>query len=685
MLLGKDGRSKTPIIAAGVLGKGRVMAWAHGYATADAAAKLSTGRLLANACRWSSGDASITSGGVRVALLQSDLAAFLTTQGLAATNIDGGDRIAQQLTGATTVLCGKVDLTDREIEAITAFVREGGGFVCFSCPWGWAQVRRKPEAEIPLNRILTLAGLALTGGYAEPNKEGVFEAGSVPGPEYHAGRAMDILSDVQKGKREAGDPIVKQAGATATRAVAALPATDTILRPRLLSLLRERSTSLAPTPQRPLKEAQALERVLLALQLSESESARAAEVRAHPAAASFPGDVPATAVAVSRSLVIETGIPRWHSTGLYARPGQAITVTLPAQDADAAGAGLRVRIGCHSDELWHHEQWQRVPRIDASWPIGSARVQVASAFGGLVYIEVPDKSRVGAVTVELAGAVEAPRFILGQTTNQQWMEGVRDLPGPWAELASDRVILTIPSDVARRIDDPAAIMEHWVKVLDADADLAGIPRERACPQRYVADVQISAGYMHSGYPIMTHLDAATFMTDMKGLVDSGWGPYHEMGHNHQDGMWTFEGTGEVTCNLFTLYVLETVCGVQNASRDKVLGDQAVGARLKYLAEGARFQKWKSDPFLALQMYAQLRLAFGWEVYRKVFAEYRALPPAQRPKLDDQKRDQWMVRMSKATGKNLGPFFQAWGVPTSESARDSIKDLPTWMPQEMTDH
>ena len=31
------------------------------------------------------------------------------------------------------------------------------------------------------------------------------------------------------------------------------------------------------------------------------------------------------------------------------------------------------------------------------------------------------------------------------------------------------------------------------------------------------------------------------------------------------------------------------------------------------------------------------------------------------------------------GRNLGPFFQAWGVPTSEKARVSIADLPAWMP------
>ena len=40
----------------------------------------------------------------------------------------------------------------------------------------------------------------------------------------------------------------------------------------------------------------------------------------------------------------------------------------------------------------------------------------------------------------------------------------------------------------------------------------------------------------------------------------------------------------------------------------------------------------------------------------------------------------MVRFSQTIGKNLGPFFQAWGVPTSQAARDSIQSLPQWLPE-----
>ena len=42
----------------------------------------------------------------------------------------------------------------------------------------------------------------------------------------------------------------------------------------------------------------------------------------------------------------------------------------------------------------------------------------------------------------------------------------------------------------------------------------------------------------------------------------------------------------------------------------------------------------------------------------------------------------MVRFSKTVGRNLGPFFEAWGVPTSATAHESIAKLPLWLPKGM---
>jgi hypothetical protein len=63
----------------------------------------------------------------------------------------------------------------------------------------------------------------------------------------------------------------------------------------------------------------------------------------------------------------------------------------------------------------------------------------------------------------------------------------------------------------------------------------------------------------------------------------------------------------------------------------------------------------------------------------VFREYRAVADAnQWP--DDRRRDEWLVRLSRAVSRDLGPFFAAWGVPVSGAARAAVATLPAWLPE-----
>lgn len=102
---------------------------------------------------------------------------------------------------------------------------------------------------------------------------------------------------------------------------------------------------------------------------------------------------------------------------------------------------------------------------------------------------------------------------------------------------------------------------------------------------------------------------------------------------------------------------------------------------QYDFDNPDFEQWKNVPFLAMVTYQQMQQAFGWDAFRNVFATYRALPEDERPKNDQEKRDQWLVRFSREVGHDLGPFFDAWGIPTSHEARSSLADLPTWLPED----
>jgi hypothetical protein len=84
-------------------------------------------------------------------------------------------------------------------------------------------------------------------------------------------------------------------------------------------------------------------------------------------------------------------------------------VTVPAAIAEQ---GYAVRIGCHSDTLYHLDSWQRAPDITKSATIATAETKTASAFGGLVYIEVPGRAKeTTAFTAAIKGAHAVHRRI----------------------------------------------------------------------------------------------------------------------------------------------------------------------------------------------------------------------------------------------------------------------------------
>ena len=689
VVTGRYGNTRAPVVAAARVRKvghggaggggaiGRVVIFGHsGYLDAKTAAAGDTSKLIFNAVRWVSPTQTGKGEKTRVGVVGGE-GEFGSILGADFETIRLSRADMSHMSVDILVFPGG-DLNPEQIEALRAHLHSGKGALIAATGWGWCQLNGgKPIALSGFNKALAPFGLGWTERTLETDTRERYLARSTPAPLLHAAAAFEALDQQERGTRTLTADETEQAVASVELAAQILPSSDTALKPILDDRLKSLASELVPTKKKPLTTKQPLRRVLLTHQIASIMQSPSNARAAHPAAAEFPGVLAAEIPRVSRTIDINTAVPDWHSTGAYANAGETITVELPEA---AANAGLKVRIGCHTDALWSKDHWDRCPDVSWDFKLTGAHTDLATPFGGLVYIEVPKNCKAGIVAAKLSNIVEAPLFIAGKTSLEDWRSRIRTAPAPWAEIASGKIIVTVPASHIRTLDDPEALMRVWDQVADAAADLATRPRDRARPERYVADVQISAGYMHSGYPIMTHLDAADDMVSAAALRKGTWGLYHELGHNHQSADWTFGGTGEVTVNLFSMYIIEKVCNIRHGQTHEAFKnrERSIGV---HLAKGAPFEKWKSDPFLALYMYCQLEEAFGWDAFKKVFAEYRDLPKDERPKTDEQKRDQWMVRFSRTVGKNLGPFFQAWGVPTSERARASIKDLPVWMPPE----
>jgi hypothetical protein len=113
-------------------------------------------------------------------------------------------------------------------------------------------------------------------------------------------------------------------------------------------------------------------------------------------------------------------------------------------------------------------------------------------------------------------------------------------------------------------------------------------------------------------------------------------------------------------------------GISEESRKKHIKD--------IKAASNKWQTWKSDPFLALTTYIQLIQEFGWESWRKYLHSFDGTEFGPEPKGDDEARDQFLIRYSKIANKNLGPFFDFWGIPVSSSAKAEVSKLEAWMPK-----
>jgi hypothetical protein len=669
---------ESALVAAAVHGKGRVVLFSHD-AYLEGLVGGGNRTLLENSLRWVGKKKSPRVGVVAVRgieWLKEDAGFDLEpVENLTPSGLKKYDVLLLNAQGQDDPEAGK---------AIIQFVKAGGGLVAAMTGWAFDQTSGGKDltATHGLNHALMPVGIAFTDMIAFDDVD-AFAPEAEPSALVNAGEAIAVIGRQTTGGEELSGEEMKQASHAIQIAMAAqAPGRDQFQAAVLAAMGEEKDPEAIPTAQTPWTSAQhSTERLRLGMMTRVLSMAQGPELAAHPAHVAFPGAVAADVPRGQGQVEVNPHIPGWTSTGWYAAAGDSITITLPEA---IAGKGYAVRIGCHSDTLYHLDQWERAPAITRTVPLESAVTTTSSAFGGLIYIVVPDRKEASeaAFSVSIANAVAAPLFVLGQHDDVRWNRDIKKRPAPWAELACDNLIVSCPAEVARTVNNPSQLMRFWKAVVEAQDDIANQAAERRRPERIVADVQISAGYMHSGYPIMIPTSAAPEMVTYGRLKFPGWGFYHEIGHNHQRPYFTFDGSGEVTNNVIGMYCYEAVL-----RKDWLIGHTAITAEerqknieiIESLPQAEKWQRWKSEPFLALTTYIQLVQAFGWENWRAYLHSFADESLGPVPDTDEEARDQFLIRYSKLVKKNLGPFFDYWGIPVSEAAKDQVANLDPWMP------
>ena len=424
---------------------------------------------------------------------------------------------------------------------------------------------------------------------------------------------------------------------------------------------------------------------LLRVEAALTQGLPANELLAHPSHVEFPGEVPANATRVTTTVSVDgnqSGLPSNFgyagaranvrmSTGLYAAPGEVVTVTLPSEIVDS---GTYVLVGAHSDKLWSKSQLHRHPEIVRWWYVDDVSMEVGNAFGGPIYIAIEPGSTLGVFQVNFTNAVEAPMFVLGETSDFEWIYSESDNPAPWAELVSDNFIMTVPSHEIRDLTNPTDLMDWWDIALEMEHELYGyLPWPRV--ERAVFDAQISAGWMHSGYPFMAHDLSVTGVVNVSYMSENGdWGMFHELGHNHQWMPSTLPGTTETGCNFASVYLMEDLVGIEG--HNAVDPAQRANRMRGYFDDGSNIANW--SVWTALDTYLIIKEEWGWDPITQALTVYYTLPTAEVPTTGDEEFNAWVLHLSNATGYNLAPYHAAWGFPLTQNTHDSLTHFPIWV-------
>lgn len=305
---------------------------------------------------------------------------------------------------------------------------------------------------------------------------------------------------------------------------------------------------------------------------------------------------------------------------------------------------------------------------------------ITDEFGGVLYIRFHDPESKTRITFSEA-ALQVPTYTLGNTTQTAWQEQLAflNLDVPSAVLLSKRVMMVVSRQSALNYQDKDqdVLLETFDHILEVEDTISGLDDSEPSPYRYLlVEHFYPEDYMFAtDYRTAYSEEAISYILDPDLLIQDGWGPWHELGHTHQQAAWTWAALDEVTVNLYSL-------AVQRSFNQPSRMDENWSEVEAYLAlpDGERnFNSDTTDVFVRLGMLEQLRLAFGDEFYQELHRQTRELKP--NATTDAEKIAYFAYRTSVIAGRDLREFYEKWGLELSEQTLRDIAVLGLPVPEE----
>ncbi|MBG0966759.1 putative mucin/carbohydrate-binding domain-containing protein [Bacillus sp. SRB1LM] len=351
----------------------------------------------------------------------------------------------------------------------------------------------------------------------------------------------------------------------------------------------------------------------------------------------------------------------YEPTGIYVRPDEEVVIQVEGTQQ------IKAYIGTYSYEKEGPKQFNLHPGEN----------KISSSNGGLLYFYNYHNTAEVVAKVKKGGTPN-PLFILGKHTTKDWKRMLAENPDPYAiEMKGENSLLTMhPETVAEHLkqEDPAALLKKHDEIINIEHKISGLSKDGAgvanqgkhsihFVEDWYTDDYMYATYYRTAYS-KGNLES---VLNLEELTNDGWGPWHEVGHQHQQDTWLWDGLGEVTVNIYSLAVQTTF-----GHKTRLEQEGRYKAAFAYL--GKPDAQEKMNEFEKLVMFWQLHLAYGDQFYPNLHQMYRLLHDTELPKSDEEKKQMFIYMTSKVAGQNLIPFFDKWGLSANDATREKIEKL-----------
>jgi hypothetical protein len=659
------------IAAASSLGQGRVVAFSgqeflSSHERSTFLDITSVAQLVSNSVHWTAGqdnpsprvlvDNEEIAGVLRRNGLEDVLVTpILLSQGLLETR----DWRAESLAGFDVAVVqvnewGTLRLGPTEIDALRAFVSNGGGLVIAGSALHWSWWLSESASTFIGNLILEGSGIGwnVDNIYDISNVETSFGALSLPEALWCAYIGDESVTADEMARL----PAIFEAARLAERGDEVTVALDRML---------------LDTPPLPVAAASPEAR------LSANVAATLGPhpwPHVHPWTSTYPGLPTAASPGETLRPTVDKNWSGAQPLGAYAPPGEIVTVEVATEFTDA---GLVLRVGELYDDLRHLDHidtWQRAPVLVRHFPVTSSATEISNAFGGNISLVVP-ASWSNTVELTIDGAFPMMVHTRNISSTDDWQQGL-DLGVPQVILQErGRVRMVVSTDEAKSVVDPDAVIDFWSAFHAHHAELAQEPSPRRFESHWIFDIQVGWGYANATSDRITYPKLSEAWALRTRTGDEDWWLFgHELGHQFQNDDWAGGDVTEVCVNLFTMYTLNKY--IHGGGEKETIGFETNTIDHAAL-ESARWAT--ADLFGKLQLYRQLIFEFGWTPFISTFASY--YDPLYPRSEYSGFMDGFAIRFSAIVERDLAGFFEHWEYPMSSQAAVKIRSFrhPEWLP------